>query len=112
MADHGKSRQRRDSSNGWRCEHIGEEIVDGRQAAVYRAISSPGRDIVGWIDPELKFPLQIKMEDGATITVENIQERPQSTRLFVIPTNFHKLDPQALIERIKQSDVWVNEPPQ
>ena len=101
-----------DSSNGWRCEHIGEEIVDGRHAAVYRAISSPGRDIVGWIDPELKFPLRIKMEDGATITVENIQERPQSTRLFVIPTNFHKLDPQALIERIKQSDVWVNEPPQ
>ena len=101
-----------DLNNGWRCEHIGEEIVDGRHAAVYRAISSPGRDIVGWIDPELKFPLRIKMEDGATITVENIQERPQSTRLFVIPTNFHKLDPQALIERIKQSDVWVNEPPQ
>ena len=100
-----------DSSNPWRCERIGEEIVHGRHAAVYRAISSPGRDIVGWIDPEFKFPLRIKMEDGETITVENIQEGPQSARLFVIPTNFHKFDPQALIKRIKQSDVWVNQPP-
>jgi hypothetical protein len=100
-----------DLSNRWRCDRIGEEIVDGRRAAAYRAISSPGRDIVGWIDPELKFPLRIKTEDGATITLQNIQEGPQSARLFVIPTNFHKFDPQALIKRIKQSDVWVNQPP-
>jgi hypothetical protein len=100
-----------DSSNPWRCEHVGEELVDGRHAAVYRAISSTGRDIVGWIDPELKFPLRIKVEDGVTITVENLQEGPQSPRLFVIPTNFRKFDPQALIKRIKQSDVWVNQPP-
>jgi hypothetical protein len=99
-----------ESSNRWRCERVGEEIIDGRHAAVYRAISSQGREIVGWIDSELKFPLRIKMEDGVAITVENIQEGPQSTRLFVIPTNFHKFDPQALIKRIKQSDVWVNQP--
>jgi hypothetical protein len=101
-----------DQSNQWRCERIGEEIVDGRHAAVYRAISSPEQEFVGWIDPELKFPLRIKMEDGATITVENIQEGTQSARLFVIPTNFQKFDPQALIKRVKQSDVWVNQPPQ
>jgi hypothetical protein len=100
-----------DSSDPWRCERVGEEIIDGRRAAAYRAISAPGRDIVGWIDPELKFPLRIKMEDGATITVQNIQEGPQSARLFVIPTNFQKFDPQALIKRIKQSDVWVEAPP-
>jgi hypothetical protein len=101
-----------DSGNRWRCERIGDEIVDGRHAVVYRAISSPGQDIVGSIDPELRFPLRIKMEDGVAITVENVQERPQSARLFVIPTNFHKFDPQVLLQRIKQSDVWVNQPPQ
>ena len=51
------------------------------------------------------------MGDGVTITVQNLQEGPQSARLFVIPTNFRKFDPQALIKRIKQSDVWVDQPP-
>jgi hypothetical protein len=100
-----------DPNDPWRCERVGEEIIDGRRAAAYRTISASGRGIVGWIDPELKFPLRIKMEDGATITVQNIQEGPQSARLFVIPTNFQKFDPQALIKRIKQSDVWVEAPP-
>jgi hypothetical protein len=100
-----------DPSDSWRCERVGEEIIDGRRAAAYRAMSRPGRDLVGWIDLELKFPLRIKMEDGATIAVQNIQEGPQPARLFEIPPGFRKFDPQALIERIKQSDVWVDEPP-
>jgi hypothetical protein len=99
-----------DPSEPWRCERIGEDIIDGRRALAYRAISSPGRDIVGWISPELKFPLRIKLEDGATIMVQNIQDGPQSARLFEIPPGFRKFDPQALIKRIKQSDVWVDKP--
>jgi hypothetical protein len=99
-----------DSNRPWRCERVGEEIIDGHHTITYRAISPTGRDIVGWIDPELKFPLRIKMEDGATITVENIQEGPPPARLFEIPTSFRKFDPQALIDRIKQSDVWVDKP--
>jgi hypothetical protein len=99
-----------DSNSPWRCERVGEEIIDGRHTAAYRAIPPTGREIVGWIDPELKFPLRIKMEDGATITVENIQEGPHPARLFEIPTSFRKFDPQALIDRIKQSDVWVDKP--
>ncbi len=100
-----------DLSEPWRCERVGEDIIDGRHTTAYRAISSPGRDIVGWIDPEFKFPLRFRMEDGATITVQNIQEGPQSARLFDIPPGFHKFDPQALIRRIKQGDVWVDKPP-
>ncbi len=95
----------------WRCERIGEEIIDGRHAAAYRAILPSGKDIVGWIDPSLKFPLRIKMEDGATIAARNIQEGPQPGPLFEIPPGFRKFDPQALIKRIKQSDVWVEAPP-
>jgi hypothetical protein len=99
-----------DSNDPWRCERVGEAIIDGRRAAAYRTISRPGRDIMGWIDLELKFPLRIKMEDGSTIAVQNIHEGPQSARLFEIPPGFHKFDPQALIRRIRQSDVWVDEP--
>ncbi len=99
------------SDDIWRCERVGEELVDGRSVALYRAVSSPGREILGWIDPNLKFPLRIRMQDGTSITARNIREEPQSAALFEIPPDFRKFDPQALIKRIKQSDVWVEEPP-
>ena len=100
-----------DPGEPWRCERVGEESVDGRGVVVYRAISSPGRDILGWIDPSLKFPLRIRMRDGTTITAENIHEEPQPAQLFEIPSGLRKFDPEALIKRIKQSDVWVDTPP-
>jgi hypothetical protein len=100
-----------DRNDPWRCERVGEESVGGRGVVVYRAISSPGRELLGWIDPNLKFPLRIRMQDGTSITVENIQEESQPARLFDIPSGFRKFDPEALIKRIKQSDVWVDEPP-
>jgi hypothetical protein len=100
-----------DRNDPWRCERVGEESVGGRGVVVYRAISSPGRELLGWIDPNLKFPLRIRMQEGASITVENIQEGSQPARLFEIPSGFRKFDPEALIKRIKQSDVWVDEPP-
>jgi hypothetical protein len=100
-----------DRSDPWRCERVGEELLDGRGVVVYRAISSPGRDILGWIDPSLKFPLKIQIQDGTTITVENIHREPQPAQLFEIPSDLRKFDPEALIKRIKQSDVWVDAPP-
>jgi hypothetical protein len=99
------------SNDPWRCERIGEATVEGRSTTAYRTISPLGRQIIGWIDLEFKFPLRIEMEDGSTVTVQNIQEGPQSARLFEIPPGFHKFDPRALIKRIKQSDVWVDKPP-
>jgi hypothetical protein len=47
------------------------------------------------------------MEDGSTITAENVRDEPQTARLFEIPPGFRKFDPLNLIQRIKQSDVWV-----
>ena len=66
--------------------------------------------ISAWIDPRLKWPVQLTMEDGTSIDLENIRERPQPVALFGIPSGYRKFDPRALLERIKQSDVWV-EPP-
>jgi len=100
-----------DRHDPWRCERVGEESVGGRGVVVYRTISSLGRELLGWIDPNLKFPLRIRMQEGTSITVENIQEELQPARLFEIPSGFRKFDPEALIKRIKQSDVWVDEPP-
>jgi hypothetical protein len=50
------------------------------------------------------------MDDGTSLTVENVRVGAQSPDLFAIPATYRKLDPHALIERIKHSDVWV-EPP-
>jgi hypothetical protein len=99
-----------DLRDSWRCDRVEEELLDGRDVVVYRAISSPGRDILGWIDPSLKFPLKIRLQDGTTITAENIHEESQSARLFEIPSGLRKFDPEALIKRIQQSDVWVDAP--
>jgi hypothetical protein len=62
------------------------------------------------IDPSLKFPLKIQRQDGTAALVENILEEPQPAPLFEIPAGFRKFSPEALIKRIKQSDVWVEEP--
>jgi hypothetical protein len=49
-------------------------------------------------------------EDGTKIELDSVREASQPAGLFEIPADFRKFDPQQLIERIKQSDVWV-EPP-
>ncbi|HEY0910745.1 MAG TPA: hypothetical protein VGD75_10995, partial [Bradyrhizobium sp.] len=97
LADHGD----------WRCERTGEETIGGRSTVEYRAVSGSGRQLIGWIDAARKFPLRIKTEDGAVITAENIRDEPQPAPVFEIPAGFRKFDPQALIQQIKQSDVWV-----
>jgi hypothetical protein len=100
-----------DASTPWRCERVGDELLEGRGVVVYRAVSSPGRNILGWIDPSLKFPLRIRMQDGTSITARDIHEEPQPSHLFEIPSGQRKFDPETLIKRIKQSDVWVDTPP-
>jgi hypothetical protein len=93
----------------WHCERDGEETIGGRHAIRYR-IRSPDREMLGWIDPELKFPLQIQRQDGATVMVGNVRQGPQAASLFEISPGYRKFDPESLIRRIKQSDVWVEQP--
>ena len=96
-----------DKGGQWVCERVGEETIDGRKATVYRATSPTNRQNSAWIDPQLKFVLRIRTDDGTTIELRNIQKGPQVASLFEIPSNYRKFDPKLLIERIKQSDVWV-----
>jgi hypothetical protein len=95
----------------WRCERIGEETIGAQSTIRYRAISDNGGELTGWIDAERKFPLRVRTEDGAVITAENIRDEPQPAQLFEMPAGLKKFDPLALIQRIKQSDVWVDGQP-
>ena len=91
----------------WRCERVAEEAIEGRNTTVYRAVSASGQEFSGWIDRERRFPLRVKTEDGAIVTAEHVRDEPQPAESFQIPSGFRKFDPQLLIDRIKQSDVWV-----
>jgi len=94
----------------WRCERTGEETIDGHSTAVFRALSAGGQEFFGWIDRERRFPLQIKAEDGVLFKLERIRDEPQPESSFELPAGYRKFSPEALIERIKQSDVWVASP--
>lgn len=90
-----------------RCDRIGEDVLDGRSVFVYRVTSSRDRQMVGWVDRQLHWPIRVKLDDGTVVDLRNIREQPQPAALFDLPSDFHKFDPHALIEQIKKSDVWV-----
>jgi hypothetical protein len=94
----------------WRCERTGIETIDGHSTVAFRALSETGEGLVGWVDRERRFPLRIKTGDGTLITLEQIKDEPQPASSFELPANYRKFSPEALIERIKQSDVWVAGP--
>ncbi len=94
----------------WHCERAGEETIGTQNTIRYRAVSGSGQEFSGWIDPARKFPLRIKTEDGAIVTAENIRDEAQPAQLFEMPVGLRRFDPRALIEQIKQSDVWVEGP--
>jgi hypothetical protein len=91
----------------WRCERSAQKAADGGQAIGYRVASTQGGSELRWVDSALMFPVMRSAADG-TLTLENLRIESQAADLFIIPSAFRRLDPQALIERIKHSDVWVD----
>jgi hypothetical protein len=98
------------SEGEWHCERTGEETIDGHSTVAFRAVFGTGEVFFGWIDREHRFPLQIRSEDGALFTLEQIKDQSQPASSFEVPAGYRKFSPEALIERIKQSDVWVAKP--
>lgn len=94
----------------WRCERTGEETIDGHSTVAFRALSAEGQEFFGWIDRERRFPLQIRTEDGVLFKLERIKDESLPESSFELPAGYRKFSPEALIERIKQSDVWVAKP--
>jgi hypothetical protein len=99
-----------DRGGQWLCERMGGDTLDGHRVTVFRATTPRNRPSSVWIDPQLKFVLKIQTDDGTTVELRNIQKGPQAARLFELPSTYGKFDPKQLIERIKQSDVWVERP--
>jgi len=99
-----------DQGTAWHCERIGDESIAGRRTLKYRGISPRKDRYLIWIDPRIDFVARIEADDCSTVEVANIQEGPQPAQLFEIPAGYLKFDPQKLIDRIKQSDVWVGSP--
>jgi hypothetical protein len=96
-----------DQGAEWRCERSGDDMVEQQRTIKYQAISPQGRRYFGWINPQLRFPVRLQSEDGAVVDLVNIREALQPESLFVVPVGYRKFDPQRLIDRLKQSDVWV-----
>ena len=94
--------------NDWQCERMREEMIGGHTTVVFRALSGAGQELLGWIDRERRFPLQMKLEDGTLVTLARISDGPQPASSFELAPDLLKFSPEALIERIKQSDVWVS----
>ena len=94
----------------WRCERMGEETIDGRSTVAFKVKPANAPDYSAWIDGARQFPLRIKTDDGALIALERITDGPQDASSFELPADARKFNPEALIERIKQSDVWVAAP--
>ncbi len=99
-----------DHGTEWRCDPVDEETIGERDTALVKAFSPRHRSYTVWIDRRLSFPLRLLTDDGSSYRLEHIEDKPQPASLFMVPPAYAKFDPQKLLERLKQSDVWV-EPP-
>lgn len=94
----------------WRCDRLGAETVDGRETVKYRALASDRPEHDAWVSPRLRFAVRLDTAHGDAVELRNIAEGPQPPDLFAMPPGLRKFDPQRLIDRIRQSDVWVDPP--
>jgi hypothetical protein len=94
----------------WRCARLGTELVDTRETIRYQAVAPDASSYDVWIDPKMRFPVRVRVEVGVVTDIKDIDEKPQPKEAFEIPAGYSKFDPQGLIDRIKQSDVWVEQP--
>jgi hypothetical protein len=95
---------------GWQCSRAGTESVGALETIRYQAAAPSGQRYDVWIDPGIRFPIKIRAEVGAIVDIANVEQGPQPQAAFQVPAGFGKFDPQGLIDRVKQSDVWVETP--
>jgi hypothetical protein len=98
------------STREWHCEPIERAIAKHHDIIEYSVMTPDRQSTHGWVDPTIGFPVKWQAADGKVFALENILLQAQPDSLFSIPADYRKLDPQALLERIKHSDVWA-EPP-
>lgn len=92
----------------WHCQHAQSMGVD--RAVEYAVTSPDGESTQRWVATELQFPVKVLASDGTALTLEHIRFEAPPADWFSVPAGYRNSDPQALVDRIKHSDVWV-EPP-
>jgi hypothetical protein len=98
------------STRAWHCKPIEHAIINQHDIIEYSVVTSDRQTSHGWVDATLGFPVKWRAADGKIFVLENISLQTQPARLFSIPPDYRKLDPQSLLERIKRSDVWADSP--
>jgi hypothetical protein len=73
------------------CHKIGSETVNGRSTVKYEGTDDDGTVSSVWIDPKLRFPVKWQGKNGGG-ELRNIQEGAQPASLFVIPSDYQKMD--------------------
>jgi hypothetical protein len=102
--------ERAGAAADWSCRAVAADGAPGRELATF-AVSAPGsQGDRRSVDPALRFPVKVASADGTAIELRDLRPAPQPADLFQIPAGYRLFDPARLIDRIKQSDVWV-EPP-
>lgn len=94
------------------CTKVGEETVNGRSTVKYKGTAPNGDTGFGWVDRQLKFVIKWEGERSA-VELQNIKEGPQAADLFVVPSDYEKIDvPQAHKNKPKTARPRVVQPPQ
>lgn len=93
----------------WRCERVERAMINQREIIKYSVLAPDRRSSYAWVDPSIGFPVKWQTVDGRIFALENMELHVQPADLFSIPADYRKLDPHALLERIKHSDVWVGD---
>jgi hypothetical protein len=91
----------------WRCEQLESLPTQDAGTIEYRVQSAGQLPSERWVSRDLNVPVKIQTTDGTTISLESIRLEAQSPVLFIVPPDYRKFDPRAVLERIKHSDVWA-----
>jgi len=95
----------------WRCEQLESRPTQYAGMIEYRVQSAGQLPSERWVARDLNVPVRIQSTDGAAISLERIRLEAQPPELFIVPPDYRKFDPRAVIERIKHSDVWAEHTP-
>ena len=98
------------AAGAWHCERIARSADELPDLIGYRVVTLDHASSERWVDTHLAFPVRVLAPDGSTLTLEHVRPGVQPTELFALPLGYQHFDPQALIERIKHSDVWAAAP--
>jgi uncharacterized cupredoxin-like copper-binding protein len=82
------------ADENYTCKKEGTETVNGRETDkwLFTNKKNPSDTRTVWVDQKLHFPIKMQSSEGDTWELTNIQEGPQPTSLFAVPSDYQKMD--------------------